>query len=688
VPGSIENVRNIGIIAHIDAGKTTVTERILYYTGKEHRIGEVHEGAAKMDWMAEEQERGITITAAATRIFWRGHAINLIDTPGHVDFTAEVERSLRVLDGAVVVFDGVHGVEAQSETVWRQAERYSIPRICFINKLDRAGASFDRSLESIRKRLKKLTLVCQLPIGVERDLQGVVDLVDECAYIWDAADETGESFEKTGIPEDLQEEAELYREVLAGAVADLDDEVAESYLAEEHVAAGLLRAGIRRVTLRNEATPVLCGSALHNRGIQPLLDAVTAYLPSPVEVHAPEGTDPATGDPQQRSCDPEAPFSALVFKSFSDRHGDLVYMRVYSGTLKESGHVYNPRAKRGERIQQLFHMHASQRERVKEVEAGDIVATIGLKFAVTGDTLCAKADPILYEPARFPETVISMAIEPKSTADRERLVEVLGRLQKDDPTFDAHEDPETGQTIISGMGELHLEVLKNRIQRDFGVEANVGKPRVSYRQTVARKGLGTGVFDQETQSKRQFASVVVRVEPLKSYEGLEVTFDQGALFAIPQNFHTGIERAAGEEARSGAGVGYPLIGARITVTGGEHSEEDSTELAFEVATSRAVQEAAEAAGRVMLEPLMRVQIRTPIEYLGEVLGDLTRRGATVLGTEPEDAEATLLTVTVPLAEMFGYVGMLRSLSQGRAAYAMEPTGFQEVPPATRQKLLF
>ncbi|MHC4341758.1 MAG: elongation factor G, partial [Planctomycetota bacterium] len=411
---STSHVRNIGIIAHIDAGKTTVTERVLFYTGKEHRMGEVHEGAARMDWMAEEQERGITITAAATRIEWDGFAINLIDTPGHVDFTAEVERSLRVLDGAVVVFDGVHGVEAQSETVWRQADRYQVPRICFVNKLDRPGGSFERSLQSIRKRLGKTTLVCQLPVGAERAFSGVVDLVEERAFVW--KDEgMGETFDTLPVPGPIREEAALYRLELVSTVADFDDEVAELYLADKPVDAATLRAGIRKATLTNRATPVFCGAALRNKGIQPLLDAVVAYLPSPLEVPVPQGYHPETEEPEQRRCDDEDPFSAIVFKSFADRHGDLTYLRVYSGTLKEAGHVYNPRANRGERIQQLVRMHASQRTRVAEVHAGDIVATTALKFAVTGDTLCAKSDPILYEPAHFPETVMSMAIEPKSS---------------------------------------------------------------------------------------------------------------------------------------------------------------------------------------------------------------------------------------------------------------------------------
>ena len=684
---SIELVRNIGIIAHIDAGKTTTTERILYYTGKEHKIGEVHEGAAKMDWMEEEQERGITITAAATRIEWRSHAINLIDTPGHVDFTAEVERSLRVLDGAVVLFDGVHGVEAQSETVWRQADHYSVPRICFVNKLDRAGASFDRALRSIRKRLKKTLLVCQLPLGTEREFRGMIDLVGMRAFVW-SDDGLGETFQTVEIPGELAEDAEIARLELVGAVAEFDDRVAEFFLGEEDVDAPVLQEGIRAATLTNRACPVLCGTALRNKGIQPLLDAIVDYLPSPLDVEVPEGGDPETGAPLRRPCDPEAPFSALVFKSFADRHGDLVYMRVYSGTLSENGHVFNPRAKRGERIQQLFRMHASQRIRVKQVHAGDIVATVGLKFAVTGDTLCAKADPILYEPAHFPETVISMAIEPKSGKDRDKLGEVLGKLRKDDPTFEVFEDEETGQTIISGMGELHLEVLKHRMLRDFAVDANVGNPRVSYRQTVRSAAEAEGVFDQETANKHHFGRVKLRVEPLAEKTAFLLEWAVTGRVAIPKNFHAAVEEAIRDQVRSGAGVGYPLIGVKLTVTGGEASAEDSTELAFEVAASRAVENAAEAAGRVLLEPVMRVEIRTPKDYVGEVLGDLNRRGAIIQGTEPEDAETTSLTAIVSLARMFGYVGMLRSLTQGRAGHSMEPTGFEEVPPGQAQKLLF
>jgi len=685
----VSKLRNLGIIAHIDAGKTTVTERILYYTGKEHRIGEVHEGAAKMDWMEEEQERGITITAAATAIEWKDYAINLIDTPGHVDFTAEVERSLRVLDGAVVVFDGVHGVEAQSETVWRQADRYHVPRLCFVNKLDRAGASFERSVASIRKRLSLPPLVCQLPVGIERELRGVVDLVGERAYLWAGDDKDhGEKYEIADVPAEMADDVELQRLELVGAVADLDDEVADLYLAEQPIPEDALRQAIRRITIAGRAAPVLCGSALRNKGIQPLLDAVVDWLPSPYELPPARGRKPDTEEPEERPCDDEAPLSALVFKSFGDRHGDLIYLRVYSGVFEEGGHCYNPRAGRGEKVQQLYKMHANSRTRVKRAPAGDIVAAVGLKFAVTGDTLCAKSAPIVYEPVRFPETVISMAIEPRSSADRDRLKEILTRLQKDDPTFDAREDADTGQTIISGMGELHLEVLKNRMLRDFGLDANVGSPRVSYRQTVAAGGRGEGVFDQETASKRQFGRVAVRLEPAGEYESFAVAWEPAGKAAIPESFHECVEQAIQDEARSGAGVGYPLIGVTIRVLGGEYSEEDSTDLAFEVAASRAVQDAAEAAGRTLLEPLMRVEIRTPNDYVGEVLGDLNRRRSTILGTDPEDAESTLLTATVPLAEMFGYVGTLRSLTQGRAAHAMEPTGYQPIPPDMADKLLF
>ncbi|MHC4549179.1 MAG: elongation factor G [Planctomycetota bacterium] len=682
----IGQVRNIGIIAHIDAGKTTVTERILYYTGKEHRIGEVHEGAAKMDWMQEEQERGITITAAATAIRWRDHWFNLIDTPGHVDFTAEVERSLRVLDGAVVVFDGVHGVEAQSETVWRQADRYHVPRLCFVNKLDRAGASFERSVESIRARLSLPPLVCQVPMGLERELRGVIDLVALEAYVW-SEEGLGEEYEVTDVPPELAVEAQVMRDELVSAVADLDDEVAERFLSAEAVEAEPLAAGIRRVTLAQRASPVLCGAALRNKGIQPLLDGVIAYLPSPVEVVPAVGVHPDSGESEERPCDDAAPFSALVFKSFADRHGDLVYLRIYSGMLKENGHTYNPRAKRGEKVRRLYRMHANHRERVEEARGGDIVATIGLKFAITGDTLCAKSHPVVFEGARFPETVLAMAIEPKSSADRDRLAEVLERLKKDDPTFESREDPETGQTIISGMGELHLEVLKNRMLRDFQVEANVGSPRVSYRQTVAREGHGTATFEKELANKLQFGRVKVAVSRLTRHAGLEIEWSEVARVTMPAAFHAAIERSLADCARSGAGLGYPLIGLRVRIVGGAFREEDSTELAFEVATAHALEEAVERAGRVLLEPVMRVEIRTPNDYVGAILGDLNSRGATILGTDAEDQNNTLLEATVSLAEMFGYVGTLRSLTQGRASQSMEPTGYRPVAEETARRLL-
>jgi elongation factor G len=555
-----------------------------------------------------------------------------------------------------------------------------------VNKLDRAGASFERSVASIRKRLSLPPLVCQIPVGLEREFRGVVDLVERRAYLW-SEEGLGEHYEVAAIPAELAEEAEVYRDELVAAVADLDDGVAEAYLSGAPVEPAVLKAGLRRVVLALGGAPVFCGAALRNKGIQPLLDAVVDYLPSPPEVPPARGRHPDTEAPEERACDDAAPFSALVFKSFADRHGDLIYLRVYSGTLDDNGYVYNPRAKRGEKVQQLYRMHANERERIREVRAGDIAAAIGLKFAVTGDTLCAKSAPVVFEPARFPETVISMAIEPRSSADRDRLAEVLGRLRRDDPTFEAHEDPETGQTIISGMGELHLEVLKNRMLRDFAVEANVGSPRVSYRQAVQKAAAGEGVFDQETASKRQFARVRIAVEPLGKQEGVAIAWEMGAKIAIPPSFHPVVERALHDEARSGAGVGYPLIGARVRVTGGEFSEQDSTDLAFEVAASRALQDAVEKAGRLLLEPLMRVEIRTPSEHLGAVLGDLNTRRATILGTEPLEAGFSLLTATVPLAEMFGYVGTLRSLTQGRAAQAMEPTGYQAVPASMAEGLL-
>ncbi len=681
--------RNIGIIAHIDAGKTTVTERVLYYSGKEHRIGEVHEGAAKMDWMEEEQERGITITAAATTFHWKDHTLNLIDTPGHVDFTAEVERSLRVLDGAVVIFDGVHGVEAQSETVWRQAERYKVPRICFVNKLDRPGASFERSVASIVQRLGAVALPCQVPIGTEKEFRGVVDLVTERAFVWEA-EGLGETFTEGAVPADLEAEVAIRRMDLVAKVGESDEAVAERYLADEEVDAELLGAGIRRATLSGAFFPVFAGSALRNKGIQPLMDAVLAYLPAPDEVAPPAGVHPETGEPETRPIDPAGPLSALVFKSFSSRHGDLTYMRIYSGTLHENGHVYNPRAKRGERVQQLYRMHAGQRERITEARAGDIAATVGLKFAVTGDTLCLKSNPILFERMRFPETVISMAIEPKSSADRDRLAEVLRRLAKDDPTFEVREDPETGQTIMSGMGELHLEVLKNRMRRDFQLDANIGSPRVSYRQTVSGPGRGAGVFDQETSTRSHYARVVIEVEPLPAKEGMGVLvgWEPAAELTVPQAFHEALEASLTDAARSGAGVGWPLIGLRIRVAQTATREEQSTELAFEAAASRGFEQAVDKGGRVLLEPIMRVQVRTPGEFIGEILGDLNRRRAQILGTEVDEGNLRTLTATAPLSQLFGYATQLRSLSQGRASHALEPTGYQPVPPELSEKLLF
>ncbi|HEX5137732.1 MAG TPA: elongation factor G [Planctomycetota bacterium] len=682
----VTKVRNLGIIAHIDAGKTTVSERILYYTGKEHKMGEVHEGAAKMDWMEEEQERGITITAAATTIPWKDYRINLIDTPGHVDFTAEVERSLRVLDGAIVVFDGVHGVEAQSETVWRQADRYHVPRLSFVNKLDRAGGSFERSVTSIRKRLSLPPLPVQIPVGTERDFRGMIDLVRSEALLW-PEDGLGDHYERAPIPADMEEEAALHRLELVAALADLDDEIADTYLAEEPVEPDLLDAAIRRVTLACKGTPVLCGAALRNKGIQPLLDAVLAYLPSPLEVPPAHGIDPESEKPLERACDDNAPFSALVFKSYADRHGDLVYLRIYSGTCHENGHAYNPRARKGERIQQLYRMHANERERLKEAHAGDIVATVGLKYAVTGDTLCEKAHPILFEGARFPETVISMAVEPKSGADRDRMNEVLRRLKRDDPTFDAREDAETGQTLIAGMGELHLEVLVHRMLRDFQLAVNVGSPRVSYRQTISGRGAGEGRFEQEAANKLQFGHVAVEVAPLDRPEGFKVEWDDRVRMALPHAIVEAVERSLADAARSGAGESYPLIGVRVRVVAATYREEDASELAFEVAASRALEAAAERAKRVLLEPVMRVEIRTPNEFVGPVLGDLNSRGASIDGTAPLDATSTQLTATVSLAEMFGYVGTLRSLTQGRASHSMEPTGYRPVPPDVGRNLL-
>jgi elongation factor G len=682
---NLETIRNFGIVAHIDAGKTTVSERVLYYTGKEHAIGEVHDGTAKMDWMAEEQERGITITAAATRIRWLDHDLNLIDTPGHVDFTAEVERSLRVLDGAVVVFDGVSGVEAQSETVWHQAEHYGVPRMCFINKMDRGGADFDRSCASIRERLGARIAPISVPIGAADTLAGVVDLLTREAIYFRG--EQGAEVVREAIPEALREEMEVRRSDLVETLADFSDEIATMFLEGVDPDAEALARAIRTATLAAQIFPVLSGAALRNQGIQPLLDAVVAYLPSPLEARPIEGHHPGRRDKVElRKPDPKAPICALAFKIAMDPHGDLTFVRIYSGTIKQGQGLFNSRLGRHERAMRILRMHANDREALETASAGDIVALVGLKQTATGDTLCEKGHPIALESIVFPEPVISMAIEPRSAADRDKLEEALARLSREDPTFHTAEHEETGQTIISGMGELHLEVLKHRLVSDFKIQANVGKPRVSYRQTVRRPAEAEHTFQRLIQGKDQVATVRIRVEPAEPGAVNELLVDDPTESVHPK-FRPAVSEGVLFAAQGGLDLGFPVIQVKATLVGGRTHETDSTEIAFGAAGGEAFREACEAAGLAILEPVMRFEVTTPADFVGPIQSDLARRGAVVEG-EDLRGELRVIRGTVALIQMFGYSTTVRSLSQGRASYSMEPAGFREVPPDVARRLSF
>ncbi|MHC5009705.1 MAG: elongation factor G [Planctomycetota bacterium] len=684
-PADLSRIRNFGIVAHIDAGKTTVSERILFYTGKEHAMGEVHEGSAKMDYLAEEQERGITITAAATTIKWRGYTLHLIDTPGHVDFTAEVERSLRVLDGAVVVFDGVSGVEAQSETVWHQATHYGVPRVCFVNKMDRGGADFDRACESIEQRLGAKIAPVTVPIGAGDAFEGVIDLLTREALRFRG--EQGEHVVREAVPAALLDEMEVRRSDLVEAVADVSDEVAALYLDGEDVPAEALRAGLRQGTLSAALFPVLSGAALRNQGIQPLLDAVVDLLPSPDEVGAVTGVHPDRQDRREsRKPDPDEPLCALAFKIFTDPHGDLTFVRIYSGRFKQGQGLYNSRLKRHERAMRILHMHANERQALPEASAGDIVALVGPKQTATGDTLCEKGHPIALESITFPQPVITMAIEPRSAADRDRLEEALARLSREDPTFHTAIHEETGQTIIAGMGELHLEVLKNRLLRDFGIQANVGAPRVSYRQTVRGPGEAAHTFQRIIQGKEQVATVEVAVGPREAGSGVAFT-NEAPREAVPKRFLPSVEEGVIFAAQGGLDLGFPVIDVDIRLRGGHAHETDSTDVAFSAAASEAFREACEKAGLVILEPVMRFEVTTPAEFVGPIQSDLARRGAVVEGDELK-AGVRVIRGTVALSNMFGYSTTVRSLSQGRAGYSMEPAGFAEVPPDVARRLSF
>jgi len=680
----LAKTRNIGIIAHIDAGKTTVTERILFYTKKIYKLGEVHEGAATMDWMPQEQERGITITAAATTCFWNDHRINIIDTPGHVDFTVEVERSLRVLDGAVVVFDGVAGVEPQSETVWRQADRYSVPRICFINKLDRTGADFWRCVEMIVDRLGARPVPIQIPIGAEDRFEGVVDLIDMKAILY--RDDLGSKIDIVDIPEHLRAEAEQHREKMIEVVAEVDDTLTHKYLEGEALSADELRHGLRLGTLQSRFVPVLAGSALKNKGVQPMLDAVGLYLPSPLDVPPIIGVRPGTDQEVLRTADDKEPFTALVFKIAADPFvGKLAFFRVYAGTLKAGSYVLNATKGKKERIGRVLEMHANHREEMDEVYAGDIGAIVGLKDSFTGDTLCDPDHPILLETISFPEPVIEVKIEPKTKVDQDKMGIALQRLAEEDPTFRVHTDQESGETLIAGMGELHLDVIVDRMVREFKVAANVGRPQVSYRETIRRAADGRGRFVRQTGGKGQFGDVTMKVEPNEKGAGFEFV-DKIVGGAIPREYMRAVEQGIRETLETGVYAGYPMVDVKATVYDGEYHEVDSSEMAFKIASSMAVKDAVGKADPVVLEPMMRVEVTMPEQFMGDVIGDLNSRRGQVEGMDSRGS-TQVVQAFVPLAEMFGYATELRSMTQGRASYSMELSHYAEVPGNLAQELL-
>ncbi len=676
-PVSLERTRDIGICAHIDAGKTTTTERILFYTGKVYKIGEVHEGTATMDWMEQEQERGITITSAATTCFWREHRINIIDTPGHVDFTVEVERSLRVLDGAVAVFCAVGGVEPQSETVWRQANKYKVPRIAFVNKMDRTGADFEAAVAQMRERLAANAVPIQLPIGKEADFKGIVDLVKMKALIW-SGEELGAKFEVVDIPAEMKDAVAAAHAKLVEAVAEKDEQVMELYLEGKEITAAMLQTGIRRLAIANELVPVTCGAAFKNKGVQPLLDAVVDYLPSPLDVPDVAGTEPDTKQAEARAADDNAPFCALAFKIWTDPYaGKLIFFRVYSGKIGKGTTVYNPRNNKRERIGRLLEMHANHRQEIETCYSGDIGALVGLKNITTGDTICDEESPVLLESITFPEPVISMAIEPNSKADRDKMSAAMQRLADEDPTFRISSNQETGQTIISGMGELHLDIIKDRMFREFNVQATAGKPQVAYRETITKKAEAEGKFIRQSGGRGQYGHAVITIEPGEKGSGVVVE-DEIVGGAIPREYVPAVEDGITEAAQTGVLGGYPMVDIKIQIIDGTFHEVDSSEIAFKMAGSFAFKEAARKAGAIMLEPIMDVEVISPEEHMGDVIGDLNSRRGKVSHIEPR-AASTIIHATVPLAEMFGYATALRSLTRGRASYSMEPAAFEKVP---------
>ena len=685
---TLDKYRNIGIMAHIDAGKTTTTERILYYTGKSHKIGEVHDGAATMDWMEQEQERGITITSAATTCFWKDHRINIIDTPGHVDFTIEVERSLKVLDGAVAIFDGVAGVEPQSETVWRQADKYKVPRICFVNKLDRTGADYFRCVDMIKERLGAKPLVTQIPLGIEASLKGVVDLVKMKAIIW-KDENLGADFELIEIPEDLKDNANKYRKELIETAVEQDEKLMEDYLNGKEISEINLIKCIRSGCLKFDFVPILTGSAFKNKGVQPLLDAVVNYLPSPVDIGSISGTIPGSKNKEAkvvRKFDDNEPFSALAFKVANDPFvGSLTFIRIYSGTIKSGTGVYNTSREKEERVGRMLLMHANSREDIKEANAGDIVALAGLKYTITGHTLSLEDKPVLLEPMEFPDPVIEIAVEPKTKADQEKMGEALGRLAKEDPSFRVTSDEESGQTIIKGMGELHLDIIVDRMKREFKVEANIGAPQVAYRETILKNAEFDYIHKKQSGGAGQFARVKISIEPLEPGKGREIENKiKGG--SIPKEFIPGVEKGIETVSDSGILAGFPIIDYKVTILDGLHHDVDSSVLAFELASRQCFKEVCSRATLKLLEPVMRVEVVTPEDYMGDVIGDLnSRRGH--ISTQEVRGNATVITAMVPLANMFGYINSLRSMSQGRAQYSMFFDHYEKVPQNVQDEVI-
>ena len=674
-------------MAHIDAGKTTTTERILFYTGRTHRIGEVHEGTATMDWMAQEQERGITITSAATTCFWNDFRINIIDTPGHVDFTAEVERSLRVLDGACAVFDAVHGVEPQSETVWRQADKYGVPRICFINKMDKMGADFEHAIDTIRKRLNARPVAIQLPIGQEDKFKGIIDLMTMKAITW--KDETmGAEYEIEEIPAELKKKANAFHQLLVETVVENDDqdELMHKYIEGEAITEPELKAALRRATLKMKLFPVICGTAFKNKGVQPLLDAVVDYLPSPIDIPPVKGTDPDTGKEVERAVDDKAPFAALAFKIMTDPFvGQLTFIRLYSGQIKTGDSVWNPRVQRRERIGRLLKMHANKREEISEIYAGDICACVGLKNISTGDTICDEKHPIVLETIEFPAPVISVAVEPKTKGDQEKMGVALGKLAQEDPTFKVNTDPDSGQTIISGMGELHLEIIVDRMMREFSVQANVGKPQVAYRETIRKHAEAEGKYIRQTGGSGQYGHVKIRLEPNEAGKGYEF-INEVVGGVVPREFIKPVDQGIREAMEGGVLAGYEMVDVKATLYDGSYHEVDSNEIAFKIAGSMAFKEAARRASPVLLEPVMSVEVVVPEEYMGTIIGDLNSRRGRIEGIEHR-AGSQVIKAMVPLAEMFGYATTMRSNTQGRATFSMHFSRYEEAPRSVAEEIV-